>query len=312
MKCRKCEEFAAINMRQHKLALCKAHFLDWVLQQTERNIQKYQMFTKNDRILVAVSGGKDSLALWDILYQLGYKTGGVYINLGIIGENNYSKQSLQFVTNFASKRNLELHITDIGQQYGKSIPQITSLTRRNKSKPCSICGLTKRHVMNTIANSFHYDVLVTGHNLDDEVSVLFNNTLSWQIDFLRRQSPVIPSKEGLPKKAKPLCRFYERETAAYTILSGIDYIEEECPFADGSTMIHNKNVLNQLEHNHAGVKLAFYLKFLTAKKILFPDIQSGYSPTDQLHSCPSCGQPSPKEGVCSFCRLIEEIQINDH
>lgn len=306
MKCRKCSGSAVINMRQHKLALCKEHFLDWVLQQTERNIQKYRMFDHNDHILVAVSGGKDSLALWDVLNKLGYQTGGLYIHLGISGENHYSDQSLDYVSNFAESRNLKLHIADIPEKFGKTIPQISKNSRRNKSKPCAICGLVKRHTMNEIAVQFHYDILVTGHNLDDEVSVLFNNTLSWQIDFLRRQSPVIPSKDGLPKKAKPFCRFYERETAAYSILSEIDYIEEECPFADGNTMIDNKNVLNQLEHEHAGTKLSFYLKFLKAKQILFPDIVSYFSPEETLQSCDSCGQPSPNKGICSFCRLIEE------
>ena len=56
---------AVINMRQHKLALCGEHFLDWVPEQTQRFIEKYKMFTPDQRILVAVSGGKDSLSLWD-------------------------------------------------------------------------------------------------------------------------------------------------------------------------------------------------------------------------------------------------------
>jgi hypothetical protein len=67
MKCKKCGNKASVNMRQHKLALCKEHYLEWVPEQTERFIKKYGMFTHEERILVAVSGGKDSLALWDIL-----------------------------------------------------------------------------------------------------------------------------------------------------------------------------------------------------------------------------------------------------
>jgi hypothetical protein len=54
-------------MRQHKLALCREHFLSWLPEQTERFIRHYGMFTREERVLVAVSGGKDSLALWDIL-----------------------------------------------------------------------------------------------------------------------------------------------------------------------------------------------------------------------------------------------------
>ena len=93
MRCRKCEAKAVINMRQHRLALCKSHFLDWVPAQTQRFIEKYHMFGEGDRILVAVSGGKDSLALWDILQRLGYQADGLYIGLGIDGGIAYSRES---------------------------------------------------------------------------------------------------------------------------------------------------------------------------------------------------------------------------
>ena len=65
--------------------------------------------------------------------------------------------------------------------------------------------------MNLINNK--YDVLVTGHNLDDEAAVLFSNTLGWDLDLLQRQSPVLPAKMGLTRKTKPFCRFYEKESA---------------------------------------------------------------------------------------------------
>ena len=290
-------------MRQHKLALCKDHFLAWVCDQTERNIQKYKLFPKNANVLVAVSGGKDSLALWHVLNNLGYKTSGVYINLGIHGEDQYSDKSQILSENFASTIGLELHIVNIKNHFGKSLPEFSELNKRGKSKPCSVCGLIKRHTMNEIANQFNVDVLVTGHNLDDEVSVLFNNVMGWEIDFLRRQSPLIPAKAGLIPKAKPFCRFYERETAAYAILSGIEYIEEECPFSEGSTTIQNKEILNQLENKRAGSKLAFYLKFLKAKQEIFPELEN-VNFKDELHSCPTCGQPTTKPSNCTFCRMV--------
>ena len=61
MKCKKCGAKASVNMRQHKLALCKEHYLEWVPEQTERFIKKYEMFSRDEKILVAVSGGKQ---LW--------------------------------------------------------------------------------------------------------------------------------------------------------------------------------------------------------------------------------------------------------
>ncbi len=303
MKCEKCDQKAVINMRQHKLALCKEHFLAWVCDQTERNIRKYKMFSHDDQILVAVSGGKDSLALWHVLNELGYKTAGLYLNLGIDGADNYSNLSQQFAQKFAKENSLHLHIVNIKNDYGKTIPEFAEQNRRGKSKPCSICGMVKRHTMNDIAARFDYDVLVTGHNLDDEIATLFNNVLSWQVDFLKRQSPYIPAKKGLLPKAKPFCRFYEKETAAYALLANIQYIEDECPFSVGSTTIQNKHLLNQLEHDRAGSKLAFYLKFLSAKPSLFAGDKLE-DPNDELLICPTCGQPTQNSGNCAFCRMV--------
>ena len=100
-------------MRQHKLALCKEHYLEWVPEQTERFIKKYEMFTYHEKVLVAVSGGKDSLGLWDILVRLGYQVDGLYLGLGIDEGINYSHESQRLAQKFADEHQLKLHGLDI-------------------------------------------------------------------------------------------------------------------------------------------------------------------------------------------------------
>ena len=305
MKCKKCGAKASVNMRQHKLALCKEHYLEWVPEQTERFIKKYEMFGHDDKILVAVSGGKDSLSLWDILLRLGYQADGLYIGLGIDAGIGYSSESHRLADKFANDHNLKLNVVDIEKEYSQPIPVLAQISHRGYGKPCAVCGLTKRHVMNRIARDLGYDVLATGHNLDDEAAVLFGNTLSWSVEYLLRQGPVLPSADGLARKVKPLCRFYEREMTAYALLRGIEYIYEECPFAEGSTSIYYKEVLNRLENDRPGAKLTFYLRFLEARNSgLFAESKEL---ADHLHPCTNCGQPTSAPGLCSFCRLIEQV-----
>jgi len=294
-------------MRQHKLALCREHFLDWVPTQTERFIKKYAMFDKDAKVLVAVSGGKDSLSLWDILLQLGYKVDGLYIDLGIADrENCYSKKSLEVTRRFADERGLRLHVSDLRQETGKTITELARTTQRGRGKPCSLCGMVKRHTMNRIARDHGYSVLATGHNLDDEAAVLFGNTLSWSGEYIVRQGPVLPETAGLARKVKPLCRFYEREMAAYAILRGIEYIYEECPFVKGATSIYYKDILNKMENDRPGLKLSFYLRFLQARDSgVFADPDKG---SRRLAPCMECGQPTSAQGRCSYCRLIESVQ----
>ena len=306
MKCKKCGEKASVNMRQHKLALCKEHYLEWVPEQTERFIKKYEMFGPEEKILVAVSGGKDSLALWDILSRLGYQADGLYLGLGIDGGINYSHESQRLSEQFAEQHGLKLQVVDIEAEYGQSIPVLSELSHRGHGKPCAVCGLTKRHEMNHIARDLGYDVLATGHNLDDEAAVLFGNTLSWSSEYLLRQGPVLPASDGLARKVKPLCRFYEREMTAYALARRIEYIYEECPFAEGAQSIYYKELLNQLETTRPGAKLTFYLRFLEARKrgdlFIERDMERAL-----LHCCPNCGQPTSTEDLCSFCRMMEKV-----
>ena len=304
MKCKTCGAKASVNMRQHKLALCKDHYLEWVPAQTQRFIGKYGMFKREEKILVAVSGGKDSLSLWDILQRLGYQADGMYISLGIDEGIGYSDRSRVLSEQFARERGLNLHVVDLPELYGRGIPQLAEISHRGHGKPCAVCGLAKRHEMNRIARDLGYDVLATGHNLDDEAAVLFGNTLTWQTGYLLRQDPVLPESPGLARKVKPLCRFYEREMAAYALLRGIEYIYEECPFAEGASSIYYKELLNQLEAARPGAKLVFYLKFLEARREgLFASQEPARA---ALHDCPTCGQPTSAPGLCSFCRLLEK------
>jgi uncharacterized protein (TIGR00269 family) len=309
-------------MRQHKLALCGEHYLEWVPEQTERFIKKYGMFTRDEKILVAVSGGKDSLSLWDILHRLGYQADGLYLGLGIDTSTSasagsglrlsagsgvdYSHESQRFAQKFADEHGLKLHIVDIEKEYGHSIPVLADKSYRGYGKPCAVCGLAKRHEMNRVARDLGYDVLATGHNLDDEAAVLFGNTLNWASEYLLRQGPVLPSSDGLARKVKPLCRFYEREMVAYCLLRGIEYIYEECPYAEGSQSIYYKELLNQLETTRPGAKLIFYLNFLEARKsgnlFIEQNIERAH-----LHACPKCGQPTSTDDFCSFCRMIEKV-----
>jgi len=116
---------------------------------------------------------------------------------------------------------------------------------------------------------------------------------------------VLAESDGLARKVKPLCRFYEKDMAAYALLRGIEYIYEECPFSVGSTSIYYKELLNQLENDNPGAKTHFYTRFLEAKKNgLFAEKDME---RPALHPCPQCGQPTSGEGLCSFCRTIDKV-----
>ena len=255
------------------------------------------MIEHGERVLVAVSGGKDSLALWDLLLDLGYDVDGLYLGLGI-GE--YSTESGEYTRAFALERGAKLVEIDLPTDVGFDIPTGAAAARR---VPCSACGLSKRHLFNRAAVEDGYDVVATGHNLDDEAAVLFGNVLRWSTEYLGRQLPVLPASEGFVRKVKPLVRLGERETAAYCVIRGIDYIVEECPMAEGNKHLGYKEALNAIEEHSPGTKNAFYFGFLNHASHLFTpqaEVQQG-----DLHPCAECGAPTPGD-VCAFCKLVSK------
>ena len=285
-----------IELRRHNAAFCRDCFLHHSREQVRKAIDDFEMMGPGDRVLVAVSGGKDSLALWDILLDLGYAADGLYLGLGI-GE--YSADSAHHARAFATRREARLVEVDIPAEFGFDIP---TGARAAKRAPCSACGLSKRHLFNQAALDGGYDVVATGHNLDDEAAVLFGNTLRWNVDYLSRQRPVLPAERGFVKKVKPLVRLGEREMAAYCVLTGIDYIVEECPMAAGNKHLGYKEALNAIEVDSPGAKAAFYFEFLDKAAHRFEAATMGEAEVE-LRSCSSCGAPTTGD-VCAFCKLV--------
>jgi uncharacterized protein (TIGR00269 family) len=295
VKCRRCGDGAVVEVRRHHAAFCEDCFVRHVREQVRRAIESFDMLGDEDRVLVAVSGGKDSLALWDVLLDLGYRASGMYLGLGI-GE--YSERSGEVARRFAEAREAELIHVDLRETYGYDIP---TAGRKGGRSTCAVCGLSKRYVFNRVALEHGFDVVATGHNLDDEAAALLGNTLRWQTEYIARQSPALPAREGMVKKIKPLHRLSELETAAYAFIRDIDYVVEECPLVAGNTQLRYKEALNQLESVSPGTKGQFFLGFLG-------EVAGRFRPEDpvELSPCERCGQPTPGT-YCAFCRARARI-----
>jgi uncharacterized protein (TIGR00269 family) len=295
MKCKKCGKRAVIRLRAHHMALCREDFLAFVLNRVQQTIDRYKLFAPRERVMVAVSGGKDSLALFDILQRLGYPVEGLYIDMGIEG---FSQRGHEAAEAFVAKREAPLHLHSLWEEMGAGLPEISFQLRR---APCSLCGMMRRYIMNRFAREKGFSALATGHNLDDEGAALLGNVTSWQIGYLARQSPLLPSTPPhLVKKAKPLALVAEREVLAYCILRGIEFHDEQCPHSQGATSHKHKEVLNLLEYYSPGSKIRFYQEFLKTQKI-FPAVES-----QGLQECSVCGSLTTRE-TCQFCMVLEKF-----
>jgi len=296
MKCRVCGQEANISLRAYNTALCADDFTFFLEKRVSDTIKKYHLIEKNDTPVVAVSGGKDSLAVWHILNRLGYSADGLYVDLGI---GDYSLESLEKIKKMAEILKRKVFVFHIRNIFERGINEIAKTIRR---VPCSACGMIKRYVMSKVCIDKGYNVLITGHNLDDEAAALMGNLLYWKEEYLWKKSPLLEGREGhLSRKVKPLFLCSEREMAAYALISRIDYIYEECPFSVDAKSLTYKAILNNLEETSPGTKLQFikgYLKMVKNSKETARDITY----------CASCGYPCYGD-KCNMCRLLERFHI---
>ncbi len=292
MKCKKCSNTAVIHLRQHNTAYCGEHFVDYFEKRVEKTIDEYSMFSKDHKILVAVSGGKDSMTLWYVLTKLGYKTDGLFIDVGT------TDPQIDLFWQLSQRINSNLKLVDAKEHLnGLSVPQIARILKR---PTCSICGNIRRYLMNKVAFEDGYDVVVTGHNLDDEVSFLLGNLLNWNIGYLQRQAPFMPkTHHKIVAKAKPLVWLTEKEIYTYALLNKIPFYSERCPFSKDASSLKYKRVLNDLEVDQPGTKLRFYKQFHRLQLFRTDGVK--------LNECQVCGYPTTSE-KCSFCRMKERIE----
>ncbi|MBG0777469.1 MAG: adenine nucleotide alpha hydrolase family protein [Desulfovibrionaceae bacterium] len=293
MKCKRCKAPAVVALPSHHAGFCPDCYKIFFARQVERAIHGQRLFSHEDRILVALSGGKDSLALMLELGRQGYDVTGLHVDLAI---PDSSAAARAVVEGFCAEHGFALRVVELERE-GLAIPLVKA---RLKRPICSACGKIKRYFFNKVALDEGFTVLATGHNLDDEVARLFANTLRWDRAYLADQGPLLPPENGFARKVKPLYRLSEFETANYAFLMGIDYHTAPCPYSTGASFTGHKKLWADLEHRSPGQKLAFYELFLKQGREAFAAQERRVGAA--VAPCPECGYPTSAE-ICGVCRV---------
>ncbi|GAB6038579.1 ATP-binding protein [Fundidesulfovibrio butyratiphilus] len=296
MKCRRCGDLAQVALPSHHTGFCPACFETYYLRQIERAIHEHRLLQKEEKTVLAVSGGKDSLGLLLALDRLGYDVTALFIDLAIPESSAQAREVVEF---FCHSRGIKLHVLETAA-HGLAIPEVKRHIRR---PVCSVCGKIKRHFFNRYAYEAGFEVLATGHNLDDEVARLFANTLRWDPHYLAGQGPRLDAQDKFVRKIKPLCRVTEYESAAWCFFNGIEHTTVPCPYSVGASFTGHKRLLADLERKSPGMKMQFYEHFLKRGQ---PCFQRGAPSEQELVSCEVCGFPS-SQNVCSVCRLRGQL-----
>ncbi len=275
-------------------------------------IDKFNMIENGDKILVAVSGGKDSLTLLDVLAKLFNPSNLVALSI-IEGIRGYNRDiELHEARRIAREHGVE-HITVTLKEYlGYDVDDFMYAQRKLRIKSplsaCTFCGIARRRVMNSVARELGISKVATGHNLDDELQTYLINILRGDIMRLLQSHPAsIPHSVSLIKRIKPLRYVYEYETTLYAYLKGFRFQDTECPYISQRPTLRAKirSMLMEVEYRSPGLSLRL-LEYLDA--ILEPLVLEQNRKHIELPLCVKCGEPtSPGRSVCKFCALIDLI-----
>ncbi len=261
-------------------------------------IRGQKLVRRGDRVMVSVSGGKDSaVAAWILAKHaedLGIGVALLHIDLGI---PTYSRNTRKKVEDLAEKLEIPLYVHEVEKEWEMPLPGIVGRLRKAS---CYICGILKRYYQNTIPKALGYNVVATGHNLDDSVGFTLNNLITGQIDYIPKLSAVLPETELTVRKIKPLFWLQGSEILRYAEENGIPFAPCQCPFQKLSPTYMIRETFDRIEGIRPGAKKSI------VKNVWRLVGQSAKE--EQPHACKYCGAPT-RGRVCAVCKMKEKLGV---
>lgn len=291
MNCSKCDKNAIMFQPYSGMWLCREHFLEDFDRKVRRSIRKQGSIRSDDRVLVALSGGKDSTVALCVLRRLlpHVEIEAVSIDEGIEG---YRDRAIRKASAICKEIGVDHHVLSFKELYGITIDEVVDVEER----ACTICSAIKRNLLNRWAKIKGFTRLVTGHNLDDEAQSVLMNLFRGDLEKMIRSAS--GDREGFVRRVKPLREIPEREVELYARIKGLDVCLDPCPYRDPSLRSEARSMLNTYEGRHPNVK---YALVGILEKI---PLQLKNHPL----RCMVCGDPSASV-TCASCRALQKLQL---
>lgn len=268
----------------------------------KQTIKKYKLLNNKDKILVALSGGKDSTSVLYILKKIGYNVSALHINLGL---GSYSEGCLEKAREACKKFNIKLYIMDIKKIFGIRMCYIRQgIQKKINVSNCLVCGIVKKWLLNKEARILGFDKIVTGHNLDDEAQTVIMNFLQGNLLIGINSGPVTGSledKKFIPR-IKPLFFVPEKNIRKYSKIMNLPVVYEKCPCAISSLRIKTRAFLENKDNKLKEKIVSNFLKILPELRKKFLNYNK------RIIYCRMCGEPSRNE-ICKKCQLLNINKI---
>ena len=268
----------------------------------KETIKKYNLLKKSDKVIVAISGGKDSMTVLYLLKKFGYNVSALHINLEM---GKWSEAHLANIRKFCSELKVPLHVYSVRKELGRSMCSIKSIVKsKAKLQDCTICGIIRRWMINRIARKLGATKIVTGHNLDDASQTVLMNYFKGNLFIGLNEGPYVGviSDKKFVQRVKPLYFIPEKEVELYSKSQKFPVIYERCPCVVGAYRHKIRNMLDYIESKNKGIKENIVKSFLSLLPLLRKKVSTG----KPLY-CKSCGEPGRNE-ICRACSIMQYIK----
>jgi uncharacterized protein (TIGR00269 family) len=291
--------------------LCARCFCRSIEDKVRATIAKYEMFEPADRIMVAVSGGKDSVTMLHILAKIekGFPKASlcaVTVDEGIKG---YRDEALKFAVGHCRKLGIEHVVTSFKELHGYSLDEIVKMASEKEERdrgltPCAYCGVLRRRALNLAARKAGADKLATAHNLDDETQTILLNIFHGDALRIARVKPVLDERhQKFVQRVKPMCRIPEKEITLYAYLRQMEFQSMPCPYAATALRSDIRAMLNRMEEKHPGIKFALFRSMERTRPFLELAAKEV-----KLQNCEECGEPTVGK-VCKPCEMLRKLGV---
>ncbi len=263
-----------------------------MIEQKIKKTLKQINLNKKEKILVALSGGKDSAITAYVLKKLGYNIEGIYINLKI---GKYSEQCLKSVEELCEVLDIKCNIYDIKKETGKSMINIFKKNSYRKISNCVVCGVFKKWILNKKARELKADKIATGHHRDDELQTFLMNIFKGSPQLNSNFGPVLGIKNSkFVIRIKPLFFISEKEIENYANKNKIPAVKEICPYRQETYRVKIRKIFEKISEKEKENMMKNFLKL--SKRIK--------RNTDKINYCEICGEPS-RNKICKKCQLFK-------
>jgi len=283
--------------------LCKRHFIDYFEGKVFKTIRQFELLDKEENLGVAISGGKDSLTVLHLLDRLAQQNPKIRMNAIAIDEgiDGYRDKTLITAKKFCEGSKIKLHVFSYKEEFGLTLDEMLKIL---KVKPCTICGIFRRYLLNRKSRELGFTKMATGHNLDDECQSIMMNQMRNDLKASARLGPkagMISDIRFVPR-IKPLYLCSEKEVTTYAFISGL--LDEfcECPNAVHSYRAQVRDMLNEMEQKFPGTKHSIVSSFLQTLPFLKEHLKGG-----MIKICSKCGEPGSNE-TCNACIYLERLK----